>query len=135
MQNNNADLTNPVSAQEAQAKDSPGLSSVLEEMENGVDIQPLNDIVQSEYIEFNDNAVYENDEINETESSKNKKNSRIKKFARSALFVVLSVCLLVTCRVSCQVIAHPGITIRVSIVCLATNLTIESCNSHIHIVL
>lgn len=95
MQNNNADLTNPVSAQEAQAKDSPGLSSVLEEMENGVDIQPLNDIVQGEYIEFNDNAVYENDEINETESSKNKKNSRIKKFARSALFVVLSVCLLV----------------------------------------
>lgn len=95
MQNNNADLTNPVSAQEAQANDSPGLSSVLEEMENGVDIQPLDDIVQGEYIEFNDNAVYENDEINETESAKHKKTDKIKRFARSAVFVVLSVCLLV----------------------------------------
>lgn len=95
MQNNNADLTNPVSAQEAQAKDSPGLSSVLEEMENGVDIQPLDDIVHGEYIEFNDNAVYESDEITETQSVKDKKKSRIKKFARSAVFVVLNVCLLV----------------------------------------
>ena len=79
MQNNNADLTNPVSAQEAQAKDSPGLSSVLEEMENGVDIQPLDDIVHGEYIEFNDNAVYESDEITETQSAKDEKKSRIKK--------------------------------------------------------
>ena len=94
MQNNNADLTNPVSAQEAQANDSPGLSSVLEEMENGVDIQPLDDIVQGEYIEFNDNAIYENDEINETENSKEKKKAKIKKLVRSAVFVVLSVCLL-----------------------------------------
>lgn len=95
MQNNNADLTNPVSAQEAQANDSPGLSSVLEEMENGVDIQPLDDIVHGDYIEFNDNAVYENDEVTETETAQDKKKAKIKKLVRSAVFVVLSVCLLV----------------------------------------
>ena len=78
MQNNNADLTNPVSAQEAQANDSPGLSSVLEEMENGVDIQPLDDIVHGDYIEFNDNAVYENDEVTETVTAQDKKKAKIR---------------------------------------------------------
>ncbi len=56
MANKNS-LTNPDNVTKAQADSSPELSSVFKEMKNGVDIQPLDDISQSEYVEFEDNVV------------------------------------------------------------------------------
>ncbi len=62
MDNKNSDLTNPVSAQKARAEDSSGLSSLMEEMKSGIDLQPLENVEKSEIIAFDDkSAVTENE--------------------------------------------------------------------------
>ncbi|MBQ7595705.1 MAG: hypothetical protein IJU45_03460 [Clostridia bacterium] len=63
MDNKNSDLTNPVFAENARTEDSSGFSSLMEEMKNGIDLQPLEDIEKSEMIAFDDkSAADEKDE-------------------------------------------------------------------------
>ena len=62
MENKKSDLTNPVFANDARTENSSGLSSVIEEMDNGIDIQPLEDMEKSEMIEFEDRSGMESDD-------------------------------------------------------------------------
>ncbi len=94
MENNKSDLTNPLSVEEARAEDSLGLSSVLEEFENGVDIQPLNDIVKEEIIPFESNFELE-EQLKSPEERATEKKQRVKRGFIKAAVAVLVVCLLV----------------------------------------
>ena len=57
MEKKKSDLTNLSHDKKAQAGSSPELSSVFEEMKNGIDIQPLEDIMP-EYDQYLDEYVY-----------------------------------------------------------------------------
>lgn len=56
MDKNKFDLTTPDNSKKAQADSSPELSSVFDEFTKGIDLQPLDDVEASEFIEFEDNV-------------------------------------------------------------------------------
>lgn len=83
----------PDNVKKAQADSSPELSSVLRELKNGIDIQPLDDIQQSEFIEFEDNVT---DTITQEEKENSEPSKRpfgktelFKKYGRIAIIALL----------------------------------------------
>lgn len=94
MENNKSDLTSPLSVEEARAEDLSGLHSVLEEFGNGVDIQPLNDIVKEEIIPFESNFELE-EQRKSPEERASEKRQRVKRGFIKAAVAVVVVCLLV----------------------------------------
>lgn len=86
MDNKKSDLTNPVFAQNARAEDSSERSSLLEEMKNGIDLQPLEDMEKSEIIAFDDKSGI--DEKDRSEISKDKNQIIKKRFLRIIIAVV-----------------------------------------------
>ena len=62
MEKKKSDLTNLSHDKKAQAGSSPELSSVFEEMKNGIDIQPLEDIMPEKFIEFEDHCGNDDNE-------------------------------------------------------------------------
>lgn len=83
----------PDNVKKAQADSSPELSSVLRELKNGFDIQPLDDIQQSEFIEFEDNVT---DTITQEEKENSEPSKRpfgktelFKKYGRIAIIALL----------------------------------------------
>ena len=95
MDNKNT-LTKPDNINKAQAEFTPELSSVFNEMKNGIDIQPLDDIQVGDFIEFEDNVVEESstDETNHSveEPIKKKKRKKILPVIVS-LIVIVSACI------------------------------------------
>lgn len=94
MENNKSDLTNPLSVEKARAEDLSGLSSVLEQFENGVDIQPLDDLVKEEIIPFIDSVELEEYEraVAERKALKRARTKRILGFVAAittAVFVLV----------------------------------------------
>lgn len=87
MENKKSDLANLSNNKKAPAGYSPELSSVFEEMKNGIDIQPLEDIVQSEFIEFKDNCSRDN--ADNTDTKKSKKQIKKIKVLRVAVIALL----------------------------------------------
>ena len=89
MEKKKSDLTNLSHDKKAQAGSSPELSSVFEEMKNGIDIQPLEDIMPEKFIEFEDHCGNDDNEGFDTKGSK----KRIKKIKLLRIAVVaLLVC-------------------------------------------
>lgn len=89
MEKKKSDLTNLSHDKKAQAGSSPELSSVFEEMKNGIDIQPLEDIMPEKFIEFEDRCGNDDNEGFDTKRSK----KRIKKIKLLRIAVVaLLVC-------------------------------------------
>lgn len=88
MEKKKSDLTNLYHDKKAQAGCSPGLSSVFEEMKNGVDIQPLEDIMPEKFIEFEDNCSDDGSDAFDAKKGK-------KRFKKSKLIRVAVVALLV----------------------------------------
>ena len=86
MDNKKSDLTNPVFAKNARAENSSELSSIMEEMKNGIDLQPLEDIEQNEIIAFDDKSVIEEKEKADNASDKN--NLIRKRFVRVIIAVI-----------------------------------------------
>ena len=83
----------PDNVKKAQADSSPELSSVLRELKNGIDIQPLDDIQQSEIIEIEDNVT---DTITQEEKENSEPSKRpfgktelFKKYGRIAIIALL----------------------------------------------
>lgn len=72
MANKKSDLTSPVFVEKAQAGSSPELSPVIQEMKNGIDIQPLENIQKSEYISFKDNSLRDDNSKDNINSDENK---------------------------------------------------------------
>lgn len=89
----------PDNIKKAQADPSPELSSILREMKNGIDIQPLDDIQMSEYVEFEDNVIEGNSEEekekNESAKAAFKNTDKAKKGVRIGIAVALIICVLV----------------------------------------
>lgn len=84
MENNKSDLTNPHSAEKARAEDLSGLYPVFEELSNGVDIQPLDDIKEEVFIPFEDKTAFEKEENEyhvEAEKKKTGKGGKILRYA------------------------------------------------------
>lgn len=65
----------PDNVKKAQVENSPELSSVLKEMKNGFDIQPLDNIKNEELIMFEDNVIESN--LTEEEKPKEKEKEKI----------------------------------------------------------
>ncbi len=57
MDKNKSNLTKPDNEKKAQADSSPELYSVLDEFQNGTDLQPLENIEQEEFIDFEYNII------------------------------------------------------------------------------
>ncbi|MBQ8783831.1 MAG: hypothetical protein IJZ57_08690 [Clostridia bacterium] len=89
----------PDNVNKAQAESSPELSSILREMKNGTDIQPLDDIQQSDFVEFEDNVTDskltddEKEDIEPSRHTTHKKESP-KRLIRAAVVVTLILCVL-----------------------------------------
>lgn len=83
----------PDSVKKAQADSSPELSSVLRELKNGIDIQPLDDVQQNEFVEFEDNVTdittQEEKENNEPAKLPSSKKEVYKKYGRIAVVALL----------------------------------------------
>ncbi|MBQ8227616.1 MAG: hypothetical protein IJZ88_01240 [Clostridia bacterium] len=90
----------PDNVKKAQADSSPELSSILKEMKNGIDLQPLDDIQSSDFVEFEDNVTETGQTIQEdfdkTELIKpdSKKRELSKKLARAGIISALIVCVI-----------------------------------------
>lgn len=84
-----SDLTNSLSAEKARAEDLSGLSPVLEEFYNGVDIQPVENIAAEEFIPFEDNTETEKEEIEYIPEAKKAKINKSKKILRGVVALVL----------------------------------------------
>ncbi|MCQ2470484.1 MAG: hypothetical protein MJ147_00425 [Clostridia bacterium] len=93
MENKKSDLTNPLSAEKARAEDWSGLSHVFEQFENGVDIQPLDDLVQEKPIPFVDNVELEEIQRAAAEEKAFKK-ARVKRFFGFAAAITAVICLM-----------------------------------------
>ena len=82
----------PDNVKKAQADSSPELSSVLRELKNGIDIQPLDDVQQGEFVEFEDNVTDTNQEEKEAPEpvkQPSDKKELWKKYGRAAVVVLL----------------------------------------------
>ncbi len=87
MENKKSDLTNPHSAEKARAEDVSGLYYVYEELSNGADIQPLDDIKEEDFIPFEDKSALkdqENEYYPKNENKKSVKNKKLIIYAVSA---------------------------------------------------
>ncbi len=92
----------PDNVKKAQVDSSPELSSVLKEMKNGFDIQPLDDIEKDEIVQFEDNVIEsvspEEEKTKEeavipTHSSQKKESH--KKFIRAGIVMALIICVII----------------------------------------
>ncbi len=96
----------PDNVNKAQAENSPELSSILKEMKNGFDIQPLDDIRSAEIIEFEDNVVVtdhsaqESAEKTEHIRSADKKKRSYPKFIRVSIVAALVICVVAAIYIS-----------------------------------
>lgn len=89
MENNQSDLTNPVFAEKAQADNSSEHSSLIEEMKNGIDLQPLEDMEKSEMIAFEDMSAVEKDDSGEQVPDKKQ---TLKKRVLGVLLTLVALC-------------------------------------------
>lgn len=90
MENKKSGLTNPVSVEKARAEDLSGLYPVFEELgNNGIDIQPLEDIQEEEIIPFEDNTEFEEQEEEEPSENEDKKSGRARGFIRTAVVIAV----------------------------------------------
>ncbi len=95
------DKRQPDNVKKAQADSSPELSSILKEMKNGYDIQPLDDMQSSDFIKFEDNVTennkteYQKTEKRDkpfTENEKNDKKIKKEKIIRTGIIAALAIC-------------------------------------------
>ena len=91
MEHDKSDLTSPLSVEKARAEDLSGLPSVFEEFENGVDIQPLDDIIQDEIQPFEDTYEEEQGKRESARQAADKK-KRLKKAAITTLCIAAALC-------------------------------------------
>lgn len=90
MDNIKSNLTGSVPENSARTESSFELSSVFEEMKNGIDIQPLDDVKESELIAFEENiqTQAENEEEELPENKKKRLKKRIIKICSLALVII-----------------------------------------------
>lgn len=88
----------PDNVNKAQVGSSPELSSVFKEMKNGIDIQPLDDILQDDLIKFEDNVtdtvLIEEDKKDNADQGKQTatKKEKTGRFIRAGIVFALVVC-------------------------------------------
>ncbi len=89
MENKESGLTNPISVEKARTEDLSGLYPVFEELGNGIDIQPLEDVRQEEIIPFEDNTDFEEQQEEIPDEKENKKSGRRRGLIRAAVIVAV----------------------------------------------
>ncbi len=94
MENKKSDLTNTLTSEEARAEDLSGLLPVIEELKNGVDIQPLDDVEDSEIIPFEDRCVINNGYDEEMLRNSERKKRIIKRIVRCLIVIIVAGALL-----------------------------------------